>query len=48
MDIKTLSITELKALGFDQLTLLNQTQRNLALIEQELASRTPTETKEGE
>jgi len=48
VDIKTLSITELKALGFDQLTLLNQTQRNLAMIEQELASRQPTQPTEGE
>jgi hypothetical protein len=47
MDIKTLSIEALKALGFDQFKLLTQTQNNLALIEQEIASRKP-ETKEGE
>ena len=53
MDIKTLSTTELKALGFEQITLLNQTQHNLRLLEQEINSRPPafvppTETKEGE
>jgi hypothetical protein len=48
MDIKTLSITELKALGYEQITLLNQTQNNLRLIEQEINSRTPTQPTEGE
>jgi len=49
MDIKALSITELKALGYDQMQLLNQTQRNLAMIEQELLTRvdTPTQSKKG-
>lgn len=39
MDIATLSITELEALAYKQVKLLNQTQNNLAVIEQELAKR---------
>ena len=40
MDLTKLSEVELKALGFDQLALLQQTQQNLAMINQELATRT--------
>lgn len=43
MDLTKLSDIELKALGFDQLSLLNQTQQNLALINQELAGRNKKE-----
>jgi hypothetical protein len=39
MDLKTLTETELKSLGFDQVMLLNQAQNNLNLINQELAGR---------
>ena len=39
MDLKALSETELKALGYEQMSLLQQTQQNLALINQELNSR---------
>ena len=39
MDISTLSDTELKALGYEQVKLLQTTQHNLALIEQALANR---------
>jgi hypothetical protein len=46
MDIKTITEVELKALAFDQVKLLQQTQQNINLIEQELLRR--KETKEGE
>ncbi len=39
MDITTLSLTELKALAYDQVLLLNRTQNNLAVIEQEIKKR---------
>lgn len=39
MDLTKLSEVELKALGFEQMTLLQQTQQNLAFIQQELAGR---------
>lgn len=39
MDISELSITELKALGYEQIKLLNQTQQNLTIIEHELDKR---------
>lgn len=39
MDIAKLSVTELEALAYKQVKLLNQTQSNLAVIEQELARR---------
>ena len=39
MDLSKLSEIELKALGYEQLTILQQTQQNLALINQELTSR---------
>jgi hypothetical protein len=39
MDITTLSLTELKALAYEQLVLLNRTQNNLKIIEQEIAKR---------
>lgn len=41
MDITTLTDTELKSLGYEQVKLLNAAQNNLALIEQELARRQP-------
>jgi hypothetical protein len=43
MDITTLTETELKAIGFEQVKLLQAAQNNLALIEQELAKRQPRE-----
>ena len=39
MDLKELGNIELKALGFEQMKLLQQTQNNLMLIEQELQRR---------
>ena len=39
MNIKEMTEAELKALGYDQVKLLNQTQNNLQLIEQELINR---------
>jgi len=39
MDISTLSDTELKALGYEQMRLLQTTQHNIAMIEQALANR---------
>jgi hypothetical protein len=49
MDIATLSVEALKALAYDQVKLLQQTQNNVAQIEQELAKRTEkTEPTEGE
>lgn len=46
MDITTLSVEQLKALAYDQVKLLNQTQQNLNMIEQELAKRTELKAKE--
>jgi hypothetical protein len=49
MDITKLTDTELKALGYEQAELLNQTQFNLNAIRQELARRQKPETPvEGE
>lgn len=39
MDLKTLSVTELKALAYDQLALLEVTQQNIQLINKELKDR---------
>lgn len=39
MDITTLSITELKALAYDQFVLIEQTQKNIAAINAEIAKR---------
>jgi hypothetical protein len=41
MDLTTLDETQLKALGYEQVRMLNAAQNNLALIEQELAKRQP-------
>ena len=46
MDIATLTETELKALAYEQVKLLQATQHNLAMIEQELTKR--QQPKEGE
>lgn len=49
-DLKTLSVTELKALSYDFQILLAQTQQNIQVIAQELKSRTsatsPTASQE--
>lgn len=46
MNISEMTDEQLKALGYDQVKLLQATQSNLALIEQELARRMqPTEEK---
>lgn len=37
MDISKMSIIELKAMAFDQVKLLNQTQQNIATIEQAIS-----------
>jgi hypothetical protein len=39
MDISTLTETELKAIAYDQVKLLQQTQVNIQAIEQELKKR---------
>lgn len=44
MDITTLSVTELKALAYEQMLALTNAQRNIAGIEQELAKRLNTST----
>jgi len=43
MDITKMTEIELKALGYDQVKLLQATQNNLAMIEQELAKRATKE-----
>ena len=45
MDLTKLTDEALKALGYDQVKLLNQTQTNLTLIEQELAKRTKEQSE---
>lgn len=39
MDITSMTVTELKALAYDQLLLLQQTQNNIRVIEEELRKR---------
>ena len=39
MDITTMTIDQLKSLGFDQIQLLNQTQQNLNVIYAEIEKR---------
>lgn len=39
MDIKTLTIEALKALAYDQVVILQNTQQNIAIIQQEIKSR---------
>lgn len=39
MDLKTQTTEQLKALAYDQLCILNQTQTNLKLIEEEINLR---------
>lgn len=39
MDISTLNMTELKALAYDQLVLLQQTQNNIRILEAEIQKR---------
>ena len=41
MDIKTLDLDKLKALAYDQLVILEQTKRNLEIINKEISSRKP-------
>jgi hypothetical protein len=42
MDISKLSLTELKALAYDMLSTIDQAQRNLTSINQEIAKRQST------
>ena len=42
MDIKTMTIVELKSLAYDQLAQLEQTQNNLKLINQEIINKQNT------
>lgn len=39
IDIKTLTLEQLKALAYDQYVLLNQTQVNLNILQTEIAER---------
>jgi len=39
MDLTTLSLDQLKSLGFDQIQILNQTQQNLNIIYAEIEKR---------
>ena len=39
MDLTTMTIEQLKALGFDQMQILNQTQQNLNVIYAEIEKR---------
>ena len=43
MDLKTLSVEQLKVLAYDQIILLNQTQSNIRVIEAEIAERNKVE-----
>ena len=45
MNIKEMSLEALKALAYDQLALLEQTQANLRLINQEIAEKTKADTQ---
>jgi hypothetical protein len=44
MKIEDMTVVELKALCFDQIVLLEQTQQNIRLIQQELQKRQTQET----
>jgi hypothetical protein len=46
MDIATLTETELKALAYEQVKLLQAAQNNLAMIEQELARRSQSKEEQ--
>ncbi len=48
MDLTTLSLSELKILGYEQIKLLNQAQHNVRMIEAEIDNRekTPIPLKE--
>jgi len=46
MDLSTRSIVELKAMGYDQLAIMENAQKNLGAINQELASRRVMADKE--
>lgn len=48
MDITKMTDVEIKALAYDQVKLLNSTQHNLNLIEQELQKRDENKDKQGE
>lgn len=48
MDITTKNIIELKALCFDQLVLLENTQKNIQLINAEISKKIKEETKPDE
>jgi hypothetical protein len=39
MDISKMTVEELKALAYDQIVLLNQTQTNLNILQAEIAKR---------
>jgi len=41
MDITKLNLEQLKALAYDQVKLLNQTQHNIQVLEAEMAKRKP-------
>jgi len=48
MNIKEISISELKALAYDQLTLIEQAQNNLKIINQEILERQNLQQKSPE
>ena len=39
MELKDMNVEQLKALAYDQLVLLQQTQNNINIIQQEIANR---------
>jgi hypothetical protein len=41
MELKDLTVEQLKALAYDQVCVLTVTERNLKLIENEIAKRAP-------
>ena len=45
MDLSTLDLKELKALAYDQLVLLQQTQNNIRILEEEIRKRNQETTK---
>ena len=47
MDLKTMTVEQLKALAYDQIIILEQTQTNIRLINQEIAERAKTKEERG-
>jgi hypothetical protein len=48
MDLKTLELKDLKALAYEQVKLLNQTQNNLQVLENEITLREKEANSKGD